>query len=205
MQHNVQGNSYSSKTTKKKEEKLTSGPTLLGQESVLITILTGDVMLLSQVLGSDTHGGFLGEAIDQSSSQRVLQLQINSKSGTTEANTPQSIGRERHGLGSTGQDNVGITSNDLMGSVNDRLETRSTETVDGKGGDGDVEAGAEADVAGEVGASGVGVGDVSDDDRVDGDLLADICEGGLGSEGAQLSSGVVLELSACCWFCCPVW
>lgn len=155
-------------------------------------------MLLSQVLSSDTHRGLLGEAIDQSGSQRVLQLQINSKSGATKANTPQSIGSERHGLGSTGQDNVGITSNDLMGSVNDRLETRSTETVDGEGGDGDVEAGAEADVAGEVRASGVGVGDVSDDDRVDGDLLADICEGGLGSEGAQLSSGVVLELSACC-------
>src|SRR5690242_7173140 len=98
-------------------------------------------MLLSQVLSSDTHRSLLGEAIDQSRGQCVLQLQINSKSSTTETNAPQSIGSERHGLGSTGQDNVGITSNDLMGSVNDRLETRSTETVDGEGGDGDVEAG----------------------------------------------------------------
>ena len=162
-------------------------------------------MLLSQVLSSDTHRSLLGEAIDQSSSQRVLQLQINSKPSTTKTDTPQSIRRERHGLGSTGQDNVGITGNDLMGSVNDRLEARSTETVNGEGGDGDVEAGAKADVTGEIGACGVGMCDVSDDDGINGDLLADICEGGLGSESAQLSSCVVLELSAWCCFCCPVW
>lgn len=153
-------------------------------------------MLLSQVLSSDTHRSLLGEAIDQSCGQGVLQLQINSKSSTAETNTPQSIRCKRHGLGSTGQDNVGITSNDLVGSVNDRLEARSTETVDGESGDGDVEAGAEADVAGEVRACGIGVGDVSDNDRVDGNWLADICEGSLGSEGTQLSSGVILELSA---------
>lgn len=169
----------------KTKKKLTSGPTLLGQESVLITILARDVMLLSQVLGSDTHRGLLGEAIYQSSRQSILQLQIDSETSASKANTTKRIRSQGHGLGTTGQDNVGIASNDLMGSVNDRLEARSAETVDGEGGDGDVEAGAESNMTGEVRTCGIGMGNVSDDDRVDRDVLTDISKGGLGSKGAQ--------------------
>lgn len=122
------------------ENKLTSGPTLLGQKSVLVTVLASDLVLVAEVLGSNAHGGLLGVAIDQGSSQGILELQVDTEAGAAKADAAESIGSQGHGLGTAGQDNVGVASNDLVGSVDDGLETRSAETVDSQGGDGDVES-----------------------------------------------------------------
>lgn len=126
----------------KEDEKypLTGSPTLLGQQRIFIAILSRNVVLLAQVLGRDTHGGLLGETIDQGSGKGILQLQINTETGATETNSTKRVRGEGHGLGTSGQDQVRVANNDLMSGVDDGLETRSAETVDGQGRDGDVQS-----------------------------------------------------------------
>lgn len=50
-------------------------------------------------------------------------------------------------------------------------------------------------MTGEIRAGSIGVGNVSDNDRVEGDLLSEIGKGGLGSKGTEFRGGVVLELA----------
>mmetsp|Transcript_31729 Transcript_31729/g.52991 ORF Transcript_31729/g.52991 Transcript_31729/m.52991 type:complete len:234 (+) Transcript_31729:1234-1935(+) len=136
-------------------------PCLLTSQGVGITFLPCNSILFSQVFSGHTHRS-LGIGIGKSIPEGVAHLQTSSK-----FDPPSSIvtcHRERsitHVFGSSTNCNFGFSQLDRMGTENDSLKARATQTIDGQTRRGQFHATAQTYVSCQIGGIGTGLNHVS--------------------------------------------
>jgi hypothetical protein len=163
------------------------GPALLGEEGVSVHVSAGDVVLLREVFGGDSHRGLavaVGEGGEEGVDEGGLLPEAQAIAGA-----PDRVRGLAHRLGAAGEDDVGLVEEDLLGGGDDGLEARAAEPVHSEGWTVDGEASAQADVASEIDRVNAGLLDVAEDDLID-VLGFDVrgVDGGLGGEDAEVSA-----------------
>ena len=173
------------------------GPLLLGAEGESVHLLASETVLGGQVLGGDAHGR-VGVGVGEGGPHHVLQLGVDSETGA-EANVPGGVGAGRHVVGSAGQHDVGVSEKDLLGAVDDGLESGAAETVHDQGGGLHSQAALEGHVAGQVGRVRAGGGEHVADARGVHALWGQVLcrgDGGVGGQNGEVGGGVGLEGAA---------
>eukprot|EP01137_Pigoraptor_chileana_P003280 Opistho-2@43241 len=174
--------------------RLSLGPSLLALERISINIGAADLVLLGEVFRGDCHGQ-LHVRVREGRPQRILLLDLLAEA-RAKADVTHGIRCLAHVLGARRKNDRGITSEDLLGTVDHALETRSTQAVHCKGSRGDAHAAAESNVAGEVRCVGRGLRNIANNDRID-NVWADICggKGSLGRIHGEVRGSEVLQLA----------
>lgn len=142
-------------------------PPLLALQRILVAHLPRNAVLVGQVLGRDAHGRGRRHHVRQRGSERVDELEVDAVPSAAEADAVEGVGRHRHGLGAAGEDDVGVADADLLHGIDEALEARAAEPVDGQRRRRDGQAGLVADVPGEVGGRVVRRMHVAVDGRID--------------------------------------
>ena len=123
---------------------------LVGFVGELVLLLPGDAVVVGDALRGEAHGHVgAGVVVDEPGVDRDLVA---------------AEGDVGHALGAAGEDDVGAAAADAVGGERDGLQAGGAVAVDGHGGGGDGQAGAEAGDAGDVHSLlGLGHGAAEDD------------------------------------------
>lgn len=102
---------------------------LIAADSIVILLGTVEAVLLGALLGRNTHKILLAVGISQTILLDTINQGLAAKLGTA-ARGLQVVRGVRHGLGSTSDNNIGISGHDSLGTENDGLQARSADLVD---------------------------------------------------------------------------
>lgn len=137
---------------------------LVGADGVLILLLTVEVMVLSTLLGGKAHELLLSIGILKAVLHDSVHHGLVTVLGAG-AQAGEVVGGVGHGLSATGDDDIGVSGHDGLGTEDDGLQTRGADLVNG-------------------GANG-GVGETSIDGALTGGVLSNTDNDTLASHRSQ--------------------
>ena len=165
---------------------------LLALDHVLIHLALTDIILGCKVLGGHRHGQS-GVAVGERLPEAVLELGRLAERHA-EPQPARDVRRLRHVLAAADQRALAVARQHLQRRVDDGLEARAAEPVDGERGHVLRQARLQPDVAGEIDGVGAGLHHVAEDDVVD--LLRldpGLLDGGLSGVDREVGGGDVFQ------------
>ena len=103
---------------------------LVGADGVLILLLTVEVVVLSTLLGRKAHELLLAIGILKTVLHDSVHHGLVAVLGAG-AQAGEVVGGVGHGLSATGDDDIGVSGHDGLGTEDDGLQTRGADLVDG--------------------------------------------------------------------------